>query len=88
MNAFKKKSINNLVAKHTPREKFKSQVTYKRRFASVQNKMAPAILRDWTSPLSTMLANLIAGSLGELNYGEMFQSVFKMIMYNVECLGY
>ena len=50
---------------------------------SVQNKMAPIfriILQGLTLIFSRMLENLIAGSLGEVKYSEMFQTVFKMLL--------
>jgi len=34
----------------------------------------------WTLTLSRMLENLIAGSLRELNYSEMFHKVFRMLL--------
>ena len=37
--------------------------------------------------MSRMLENLIAGLLGQLNYSEVFQTVFKMLMCNVGCFG-
>ena len=49
---------------------------------SVQNKMIPVfsiILRGLRLIFSGMLENLIVGSLGEVNYSEMLQIVFKML---------
>ena len=34
-----------------------------------------------------MLENLVTGSLGKLNFGEIFQTVFKMLTYIAECFG-
>ena len=81
---------NNLAPELTPREKIKSQVTHKRRILSVQNKMAAFSSNCYEagpSFFSRMLQNLIAGSLAELNYSEMFQTVFKMLTWKAESFG-
>jgi len=49
---------------------------------SVQNKMAPVfsiLLRDLKLIFLRMLENFIAGSLGQVNWSEMFQTAFKML---------
>ena len=49
---------------------------------SVQNKLAPffsILLRVLKLIFLRMLENFIAGSLGQVNYSEMFQIVFKML---------
>ena len=51
---------------------------------SVKKKVTKEILTsqkyfertDWASRFSRMLENLTVGPLGELNYGEMFQTAF------------
>ena len=49
---------------------------------SVQNKMAPVssiLLQDLALIFSRMLENIITGSLGQVNYSEIFQIASKML---------
>ena len=67
----KEKTNNNLAPELTPREKIKSQVSSKQ-----NGDVFKKLLRGWTSLFSRMLENITAGSLEELKYSEMFQTVF------------
>ena len=77
--------IVTFAPKLTPERKLDLKLSIfqlKRRFMSVQNKMVPVfsiLLRDLKLIFLRMLENFIAGSLGQVNWSEMFQIAFKML---------